>query len=103
MKKVIAIIIILVSLLVICSASAISEFYPRCAMVTEIDETEDLVTVEDFAGVIWQFYGVEDFIVGDLVAMLLWDCGTPDSIFDDEIIDAVYGGYNFQYQGGTKR
>lgn len=24
--------------------------------------------------------------------MLLWDEGTPESIYDDEIIDAVYAG-----------
>ena len=95
MKKFVAVITIIVSLSLVFSASAVSEFYPRCAVVTDINEVEDIVTCEDFAGVIWQFYGVEDFKVGDLVAMLLWDCGTSDSIFDDEIIDVVYGGYNF--------
>ena len=96
MKKFVAVILVLVSMSLVFSAGAVSEFYPRCAVVTSIDEVEDLVTVEDFAGVVWSFYGVEDFIVGDLVAMLLWDCGTPDTIFDDEVIDAVYGGYNFE-------
>lgn len=96
MKKLVAVITILVSLSLVFSVGAASEFYPRCAVVTEINESDDLVTCKDFAGVIWQFYGIEDFDIGDLVGMILWDCGTPDSIFDDEIIDAVYGGYNFE-------
>ena len=94
MKKFVAVILVLVLVLSITSAVA-SEFYPRCAVITEIDEINDLVVCEDFAGIIWEFYGIEDFDIGDLVAMLMWDCDTPDSIFDDEIIDAVYGGYNF--------
>lgn len=73
-------------------AKADSCFYPRSAIVTELCPEEDLVVCQDAAKVIWEFYGIEDFEVGDLVSMLLWDCGTPNSIFDDEIIDAVYGG-----------
>lgn len=69
-----------------------SSFYPRTAITIEIIEDEDIVVCQDAAGVIWEFYGIEDFEVGDLVSMLLWDCGTPDSIFDDEIIDATYAG-----------
>ncbi len=69
-----------------------SEFYPRAAIITELDLDEDLVTCVDSAGCIWQFYGVEDFGVGDIVAMILWDAGTPESIFDDEVIDAAYAG-----------
>lgn len=93
MKKFVAIILVLVSLV----TTAAAEFYPRCAVVADIDEAEDLVICEDFAGVIWQFYGIEDFVIGDLVAMILWDADTPESIFDDEIIDALYGGTNFEY------
>lgn len=69
-----------------------TELYPRAAIITELDLNEDLVTCVDAAGCIWQFYGVEDFDIGDIVALILWNAGTPESIFDDEIIDAVYAG-----------
>ena len=64
-------------------------FYPRCAVVTSIEEDVDLVIAIDGAGIEWRFYGIEDLAEGDLVALLLWDCGTP-SIYDDEIIDVCY-------------
>lgn len=73
-------------------AKAESSFYPRAAIITEICYEEDLIICVDAAGVEWSFFGVEDFDIGDLVAMLLWDCGTPESIYDDEIIDVVYAG-----------
>ena len=69
-----------------------SEFYPRAAVIIELVEDEDIVVCQDAAGVIWKFYGIEDFDIGDIVAMILWDAGTPESIFDDEIIDATYAG-----------
>lgn len=73
-------------------AKAESSFYPRAAIIIEIIEDEDIVVCQDAAGVIWEFYGIEDFDIGDIVAMLLWDKGTPESIYDDEIIDVVYAG-----------
>ena len=73
-------------------AKAESRFYPSAAIIIEIIEDEDLVTCIDAAGRIWQFYGIEDLDVGDIVAMILWDAGTPESVFDDEIIDATYAG-----------
>lgn len=72
-------------------AKAEGSFYPRAAIITALDLNEDLVTCVDAAGRIWQFYGVEDFDIGDVVAMIMWDAGTP-SVFDDEIIDATYAG-----------
>ena len=69
-----------------------SEFYPRAAIIIELVEDEDIVVCQDAAGVIWEFYGIEDFDIGDIVAMILWDAGTPEGIFDDEIIDATYAG-----------
>ena len=65
-------------------------FYPRAAIVVELRYEEDVVIVEDGAGLIWEFSGIEDFDVGDTVAMLMFDNGTPESIYDDQIVLAYY-------------
>ena len=69
----------------------LDNLYPRTARVYEIDRDADLVTVIDAAGFLWEFYGVEDWEVDDLVSLLMFDNGTK-TIFDDEIIKAYYGG-----------
>lgn len=71
-------------------------FYPKTVIVVELDEENDMVITEDAVGFIWEFYGVEDFEVGDMVSLLMFDCGT-ELIFDDEVIDAVFSGYTVQF------
>lgn len=67
--------------------------YPTCGIIVENDERSETVTVEDFNGNHWQFNGVEDWLVGDIVSMIMSDNGTPDSIYDDEIVMVKYSGY----------
>jgi len=92
MKKLVAIIIILVSL---GSTAQAVEIYPRCGIIVDFDYDTDIVVVEDSVGFIWEFYGIEDYCIGDLVIMTLCNVGEPEYIIDDEIIEVVYGGYNF--------
>ena len=63
--------------------------YAKVAIVTEIDRKNDLVTVRDGVGYEWQFYGVEDWMIGDYASMVMYDNKTK-SIFDDSIIDVKY-------------
>ena len=63
--------------------------YAKTAIVTEIDRKNDLVTVRDGVGYEWQFYGVEDWMIGDYASMVMYDNKT-ESIFDDIIIDVKY-------------
>lgn len=63
--------------------------YAKTAIVTEIDRKNDLVTVLDGVGYEWQFYGVEDWMIGDYASMVMYDNKT-ESIFDDSIIDVKY-------------
>ena len=63
--------------------------YAKTAIVTEIDRKNDLVTVRDGVGYEWQFYGVEDWMIGDYASMVMYDNKTK-SIFDDSIIDVKY-------------
>ena len=69
----------------------IDNLYPKTAKVYAIDRDSDIVTVIDSVGFLWEFYGVEDWEIGDLVSLLMFDNGT-ESIFDDEIIKAYYCG-----------
>lgn len=65
--------------------------YPNCGIVTEIDKGNDLVIFQDFSGQEWSFRGAEDYMVGDVVAVIMSDNGT-ESIYDDTIITAKYCG-----------
>lgn len=66
-------------------------YYPLTTVVTEINEKEDLVSVTDNNGYVWQFYGVEDWEEKDICSLLMDNNGT-ENIFDDIIIKAQYGG-----------
>ena len=69
------------------------DIHVRAGIIVEINEEEDYCVVEDACGLIWKFYEVEDFTVGDVVIMTMWDANTPETILDDEIVDVVYSGY----------
>lgn len=88
MKRIIALVLILLSLM----ASSSAEYYPRTAFVTSFDYTTDCVIVTDWAGMEWEFIGIEDWQIDDIVSMIMDDNNTPDTIYDDIIIKALYGG-----------
>jgi hypothetical protein len=70
---------------------ATSHLYPMSGIVTAIDREADFVTVETQNGHLWAFYGAEDWMEGDIVAMLMNDMGTAE-IVDDMIVSARYCG-----------
>ena len=89
-----ALILFVVALIPMALACAESEFYPKAAVVISVSIGEEvIVTVEDGEGNLWDIYWDldEEFDIelGDVLAMLIWNCGTPDYIFDDEVIDVV--------------
>ena len=61
-----------------------NNFYALATVVYAVDEVEDVVTCEDYSGNLWDFYGVENWKIGDNVNLLMNDCGTTE-IYDDEI------------------
>ncbi|MCD7862849.1 MAG: hypothetical protein LUG61_04910 [Lachnospiraceae bacterium] len=69
------------------------KIYPATAIVTEINEKTDTVYVATASGVPYEFEGIEDYVVGDLVAMIMDDNGTSKTIYDDEILVSRYVGY----------
>lgn len=70
----------------------LADVYPVSTVVTEVDEELNLVTVETFTGIKYQFYGTDDWIPGD-VAALLMDTNGTDTVIDDSIIAARYSGW----------
>lgn len=66
--------------------------YPHTAVVSEVNYTENIVTVEDFNGNLWEFSETDDWSKGDIVSMIMDTKGT-DSIYDDEIVSVKYSGY----------
>lgn len=68
------------------------ELYPTCGIVVEVNDTQNLVTFQDFTGNRWTFYGVEDWYVNDICACIMNDNGTIE-IYDDIIVSTQYCGW----------
>lgn len=66
--------------------------YALTTQVVAINRSDDIVVVEDGNGNLWQFYGSEDWEVGDCASLIMSDCGTAE-IYDDEIISARYSSF----------
>lgn len=96
MKK---IILLLLTIFLITAASGKADYsvYPNGGLVIDVIPEDNIVIFEDGSGLTWSFYGVKNYEVGDLVACVFWDAGTPN-IFDDEILDVRYIGYIEQFE-----
>lgn len=100
MKRIITLLAIIVILATSIKASAYSgeinrqpNIYPDTLIVDEIDRASDLVTCRTLSGQYYTFYGVEDWMVGDVAAAIMSDNGTTNTILDDIIITVRYVGY----------
>jgi len=76
-----------------------SHLYPMSGIVTEVNREADFITVETQNGHMWEFYGAEDWCVGDIAALLMDDMGTLE-VIDDMIISVRYCG-TAQAEGGN--
>jgi hypothetical protein len=76
----------------------IKNLYGMTAIVTNVSQATDTVTIEDFNGNLWQFEGIEDWAVNDVVSCVMDGQGT-DLIKDDVIIKVQYSGY---FEGWTR-
>lgn len=71
------------------------ELYARVAIISGFESECDLVYLADIAGNTWAMYGIEDWSIGDVVCIILWNAGT-DLIMDDEIVSATYNGRTWE-------
>ena len=69
-----------------------SRYYPQAGWVSELNESEDIVTVTWFNGNQFQFCGVEDWDKGDICAMIMDTNGTLNNMRDDSIVAVRYCG-----------
>ena len=72
----------------------VSSLYSQTAVVVNLNYSIDLVTAQTAGGILYDFYGCEDYAVNDFVSLIMWDNGTPNAIYDDAVIDARYAGYS---------
>lgn len=99
MKTTIAIILVIVTLFAIATATAEvgdrGEFYPRLAVVTSYERVGDsdlwVITCTDKDGKEWEFFGEEeDAHIGNIFNLLMWNMGEAEE--DDEIIEVYSEG-----------
>ena len=74
-----------------CNTDTMTE-YPETFIVVAVDEDHDFITLMDFNGFTWTWYGVDDWMIGDIAAAIMDSNGT-EFIADDEIIMLKYSGY----------
>lgn len=108
MRKILAVLYMMI--LVMCGAlipqaihyvsEAPHEQYARAAVVSEINEQENVVTFIDGCGFLWKIKGVFDWEIGDLAALLMDDNGTTGTIEDDIIVDVWYSALGWQIREG---
>lgn len=66
--------------------------YPKTTICLAVNRQTDIVTVADCNGTKWTFNGCRDFEEGDLIALIMSDNGTPETILDDKVLTARYSG-----------
>lgn len=66
--------------------------YPETGIIIETIPEEDTAVVECANGNRFAFFGIEDYVKGDIVAMIMHNNGTA-VVYDDEIIKTEYAGY----------
>ena len=89
-KLMILILAIVIIACTTCSCGKSSTLYPETGKVVEI--CNDTVSVETSTGNLFEFYGSEDWSIGDCVSMIMDSCGTQ-KVTDDIIIDAHYSAW----------
>lgn len=72
------------------SGSATETTYPMVGRVVEVNYITNTVTIESHNN-LWDFYGTEDWELGDIAACIMSDNGTQ-TIYDDKILLATYQG-----------
>lgn len=100
MKKIFAVVaLVLVLFALSCPVKASDppfsgkNLYPMTTVLVDINDECKLITCKDFNGNEWCFTDLEgDWVVGDIVSMIMYDRGTP-IIYDDEIVSVRYDGW----------
>lgn len=82
--------VLIVAMIIVVVPKKKTEIYPQTMVVVKVDN--DVVTLADFNGFMYEFEGAEDWMVGDICSCIMDDNGT-EKVFDDKIVDTKYSGY----------
>jgi hypothetical protein len=74
------------------AVTAAGLIYPQTIVVTDVDYSTDVVTIETATGFVYKFTGTEDYCENDLVSCIMFSNGTAD-ITDDMILSVRYSGF----------
>jgi len=66
--------------------------HPKAMIIVAVDREADIVTLSTCSGLLYEFYGVQDYEEGDIVALIMDDNGTED-VRDDIILAHQYCGW----------
>lgn len=66
--------------------------YPQTMEVVAVEQ--ELVTFETATGHQYQLFDAEDWMVGDLAAVIMYNNQTPEDVTDDYFIGARYSGFS---------
>ena len=69
-----------------------TNLYPKTGVVYYVDHSTDIILIEDFFGELWLYEGADDWMEGDICAMIMDNNGTEE-IKDDEIMTIRYDGW----------
>ena len=89
MKKILVIMIVLISLM----STAEAKIYPRFGSIVDIEYDTDFVTVDDGLGNLWEFCNSHIawyYYYGDMIVMLMDDSDTPEWVYDDKVLSEYY-------------
>ena len=89
-------ILILVLALILISSVSIADVYWRGAGVYKLDAKKDVVKLKDADGRKFTLKGVQDWELGDVIMILMWDNDTAD-VSDDKAVDYRWTGFNINY------
>ena len=70
---------------------SVDNLYPHSAVVVEVDDVGDCVYSSYYNCEVWMFYVAEDWMIGDIAAMIIDDCGTPE-VAGNKIVSVRYCG-----------
>lgn len=73
---------------------AITHLYAKSGVIVSVNVYEDVVRFVDTRGAEWEFYGVEDWQVGDRLCAIFDDAGTLNP-YDDAVIRATYEAWDY--------
>ena len=91
MKKLVAMVMALLMMMG-CAMAEECPYYADVWVVYEVDYETDTVWCMDFVGNVWSFSECEDWMPGDLCAVMLNTNGT-EVVRDDSIVSVTYSGW----------